>query len=133
VVEIVLQTTGIDLQNGGGIPELEKFQEYFNEYRIVVYGGLNCEDIIYDARVDSERRLNLLYDYVTIFYHVITSLKGAMAKNTYARGVVKAARSERRTGVSMRVAIACPYRHVPSQALGSHAASVTRLWKSDVL
>jgi hypothetical protein len=45
-VQNLLQTTGIDLRKGGGIPELEKFEEYFKEYRIVVYGGLNCGDNI---------------------------------------------------------------------------------------
>jgi hypothetical protein len=42
----------IDLRNGGGITELEKFQEYLTDYKIVVYGGLNCEDIIFAGRVD---------------------------------------------------------------------------------
>jgi hypothetical protein len=31
VVENLLLTTGINLQNGGGITELQKFQEYFKE------------------------------------------------------------------------------------------------------
>jgi hypothetical protein len=30
---------------GAGIRELEKFQEYVLEYRIVVYAGLNCKNI----------------------------------------------------------------------------------------
>jgi hypothetical protein len=42
VVDNLLATTGIDLTNGGGVPELIKFQEHFKEYRIVVFGGLNC-------------------------------------------------------------------------------------------
>ena len=41
VVESLLETTGIDLDNGGGIPELIRFQETFHEYKIVVYGGLH--------------------------------------------------------------------------------------------
>jgi hypothetical protein len=85
-VQNLLQTTKIDLQNGGGILEFEKFQEHFKEYRIVVYGGLNCEQIIFDGMVDSERRLNLLYDDVTRYYHVITSLTGAMAKRYVCSG-----------------------------------------------
>jgi hypothetical protein len=36
VVDNLLATTGIDLTNGGGIPELIKFQEHFKEYRIVL-------------------------------------------------------------------------------------------------
>ena len=45
VVDSLLETTGIDLSGGGGVPELTRFQEHFKEYRIVVFGGLNCEDI----------------------------------------------------------------------------------------
>ena len=44
VVDRLLETTGIDLSLGGGVPELLRFQEHFKEYRIV-FGGLNCEDI----------------------------------------------------------------------------------------
>jgi len=67
VVDHLLTTTGIDLTNGGGICELNNFQEYFKEYRIVVFRGLNCEDIIFDGQVESEKRINLLYDDVTSF------------------------------------------------------------------
>ena len=58
----LLTTTGIDLTNGGGIPEIMQFQEHFKEYRIVVFGGLNCEDIVFDGQVESGKRINLLYD-----------------------------------------------------------------------
>jgi len=40
-VQHLLQTTGIDLQHGGGIPQLQRFQDHFSEYRIVVFGGLD--------------------------------------------------------------------------------------------
>jgi hypothetical protein len=49
----LLGTTGINLDNGGSIPELIRFQEYFKEYRIVVYEGLNCGKILCDAQVVS--------------------------------------------------------------------------------
>jgi hypothetical protein len=71
VVDNLLATTGIDLTNGGGIPELMKYQEHSKEYRIVVFGGLNCSDMIFDGQVESENRINLLYDDVTHHYHVI--------------------------------------------------------------
>ena len=45
----LLATTGIELSNGGGISELIRFQEYFKEYRIVVFGGLHCEYIMFDG------------------------------------------------------------------------------------
>ena len=36
VVQNLLDTTGINLDNGAGIPELIRFQEHFREYEIVV-------------------------------------------------------------------------------------------------
>jgi len=48
VVDHLLATTGIYLTNGGGIPELMQFQEHYKEYRIVVFAGLNCEDIFFE-------------------------------------------------------------------------------------
>jgi len=52
----VLETTGIDLQNGGGVPEIRRFQDHYTEYKIVVYSGLNCEDIILQGEVTSEKK-----------------------------------------------------------------------------
>jgi hypothetical protein len=72
--------TGIDLTNGGGIPELIKFQEHFKGYRIVVLGGLNCKDLVFNRQVETEKRINLLYDVVTHHYHVINSIPGAFAR-----------------------------------------------------
>jgi hypothetical protein len=75
------ETTGIDLSNGGGIPELQSFQEHFRDrYTIVVYGRMNCDSIFFEGRVDAPKRINLLLDYVNRHYHVIKSLTGAMAK-----------------------------------------------------
>jgi hypothetical protein len=72
--------TGIDLRNGGGIPELTRFQEHFKHYRIVVYEGLTCVQILFDGHVDSPKRINLLYDNISRHYHVINNLTGAMVK-----------------------------------------------------
>ena len=47
-VQDLLHTTGINLRHGGGIQELQRYQDHFSEYRIVVYGGLDCRDIIFD-------------------------------------------------------------------------------------
>ena len=80
VVNHLLQTTGIDLTNGGGIRVLTRFQEHYKELRIVVYGGLNCEDTIFDGRNKSEKRISLLYDETTRHYHLITNITGAMGK-----------------------------------------------------
>jgi len=80
VVQRLLETTGINLERGGGIRELTRFQEYFKEYRIVVFSCLNCEDIMFDGHVQTEKRINLLYDDVARHYHVIVNITSAMAK-----------------------------------------------------
>jgi len=60
VVRNLLETTGIDVTNGAGLPELDKFQEHFREYKIVVYEGLRCDTIMFEGHVESNKRLNLL-------------------------------------------------------------------------
>jgi hypothetical protein len=90
VVERLLETTGINLdRGGGGIGELTRFQEYFKEYRIVVFSGLNCEDIMFDGQVKTEKIINLLYDDVARHYHVIVNITGAMAKGMCVKHVIK--------------------------------------------
>jgi hypothetical protein len=79
-VQYLLEETGIGLDKGGGIPELIKFQEYFKDYKIVVYTGLHCDSIMFGGGGQEKKRLNLLYDDVTRHYHVITNLTVAMAK-----------------------------------------------------
>jgi hypothetical protein len=88
-VEQLLRTTGLDLTNGGGIPGLTRFQEHFKEYRIVLYGDLNCEDIVFDGQTESEKRINLLHDDTTRHYHVITNITAAMSKRYVCKGCGK--------------------------------------------
>ena len=71
------------------MPELMRFQEHFKEYRIVVFGGLNCGDIMFDGQVVSEKRFNLMYDAVNRHFYVINSLTGAMAREYVCRGCNK--------------------------------------------
>jgi hypothetical protein len=79
VVDNLLVTTGIDLTNGGGVPELIKFQEHFKKYTIIVFRGLDCKHLVFDGQVESEKRINLLYYNVTHHYHVINSMTGALS------------------------------------------------------
>ena len=111
VVNHLLHKTGIDLTNGGGIRELSQFQDHFKDYRIVVYGGLNCEDMIFDGQSQSEKRIYLLYDETTRHYHVITNLTGAMASGTSAKAAVKDVRETELTSAMSHVAIACLRHH----------------------
>ena len=78
----------------GGIRELTQFQKHFKEYRIVVFSGLNCEDIYLDRQVDSEKGMNLLYDEEERHYHVITNTTGAMAKRYDCKGCNKGCRRD---------------------------------------
>jgi len=94
VVRNLLETTGINLDRGGGIRELERFQDHFKEYRIVVFAGLNCEKIYFDGQVNSEKRINLLYDDVNHHYHVITNVTGAMARRYVCKGCNKECRRD---------------------------------------
>ena len=73
VVRQLIETTGIDLKNGGGIPELTRFQEHFHEYKIVVYSRLICDRIMYQGYVESDKRINLLFDEVTRHYMILAT------------------------------------------------------------
>ena len=92
VVDRQLETTGIDLSRGAGVPELIRFQELFKEYRIVVFGGLSYDDIYLDGQVESEKRINLVYDGVKRHYHVINNLTGVMARRYICKGCNKGCR-----------------------------------------
>jgi len=73
---------------------LTRFQEHFRQYKIVVYHGLSCDDIMFQGRVDSSERLNLLYDDVERHYHVIVNLTAAMAQKYVCKGCNKACTSD---------------------------------------
>jgi hypothetical protein len=86
VVRQLIENTGIDLKNCAGIPELTRYQEYFQEYKIVLYSGLNCESIMYREHVESNKRNRLLFEEVTHHYHVICHLTEAMANRHDCEG-----------------------------------------------
>jgi hypothetical protein len=85
VVDNLLATTEINLENGG-IPELERFEDHFEQYNIVVNTGLNCDSIMFEGQVETSDCINLVYDDTARHYHVIGSVTGAM----YKRFVCKA-------------------------------------------
>ena len=88
MVHQLLQTTGINLDRGGGIREFAQFREHFKEYRIV-FSGLNCENIYFDSQVESEKRINLLCDKADHHYLVINNITGAMAKQHVCKRLIK--------------------------------------------
>jgi len=75
IVRDLHEKTGINLVSGVGIPELASFQEHFRDYKIVVYQGLSCDNIMYECRIESAKRLNVVYDDVERHYHVIRNLR----------------------------------------------------------
>jgi len=88
-VQNLLEATGIDLANGEGIPILVRYQDHFRDYKIVVYQSLSCEDVRFEGQVESNKRINLLYDDIERHYHVITNLTVAMARNYVCKGCKK--------------------------------------------
>ena len=76
----LIETNVIDLKNVAGVPELTIFQAQFHEYKIMVYSGLNCGSIMYRDYFVYDKLINLLFDEVTLPYHIVGNLKGAMAK-----------------------------------------------------
>jgi len=60
VIHRLRESAGINLDRGGVIRELNQFQEYFKEYRIVVFSGFNFEDTMFDEQVQKKKRINLL-------------------------------------------------------------------------
>jgi hypothetical protein len=79
-VEGLLKASGVDLSDGGGLEELEQFQDYLSDYKIIVYDGLSPDRLIFSGNSLSEKKLYLLYDADSGHYSVITNIKAAMVK-----------------------------------------------------
>ena len=69
----------MDLSYDGGLEELEQFQGYFSDYKIVVFDGLNVDRVIFSGNSLSDKKFYLLYNTDNRHYNVITNLKAAMA------------------------------------------------------
>jgi len=67
--------------------ELNRAQEHFRDFKITVYHGLSCNDIMFEGQVDASECINQLYDVVERY--VITDVTGAMAKSTSVSRVIK--------------------------------------------
>ena len=85
-VDDLLKASGVNLSNGGGFDELQQFQEYLSDYKIIVYDGLNPDRVMFSGNSVSSKKLYLLYDSDSKHYNVITNLKGAMAKKYICNG-----------------------------------------------
>ena len=78
-VEDLLKASGVDLSNGG-LEELQQFQDYVSDYKIVLFDGLSHDRLIFSGNSHSAKKLYLLYESDNGHYNVITNIKAAMAK-----------------------------------------------------
>jgi hypothetical protein len=79
-VEELLKAFGADLSDGGGLDELEQFQDHLSGYNIIVYDGMSPDRLIFSGNSLSDKKLYLIYDADSGHYNVITNIKAAMAK-----------------------------------------------------
>jgi hypothetical protein len=84
--EELLDVSGVDLTNGGGLEDLQQFQEYLTDYKIIVFDGLKPDRVMFSGNSLSAKELYLLYDADSGHYNVITNVKGAMAKRHTCNG-----------------------------------------------
>ena len=54
-VEELLKASGVDLSNGGGLEELQQFQDYISDYEIVVFDGLSPDRLIFSGNSHSAK------------------------------------------------------------------------------
>jgi len=73
----LLKASGVDLSMGGVLEELEQFQAYVSENKIVVFDGFISHRVMFGGNSPSLKKLYLFYD---ADYNVITILKAGMAK-----------------------------------------------------
>ena len=86
-VNELLKNSKIDFSNGGGLAEIQKFQDYFAlEYNIVVFGGLQCNSVIYNG---AQKTLYLLFDEVECHFNIIVNLNGTFSQRYICFGCLK--------------------------------------------
>jgi len=85
-VEDLLNASGVDLSNGGGLEKLEQFQDHLSNYKIVVFDGLSPDRLIFSGNSHSTKKLYLLYDPDSRHNNVITNIKAAVAKRYICNG-----------------------------------------------
>jgi hypothetical protein len=61
-VEDLLKASGFDLSNGGGLEEIQQFQQCLSDYKIIVFDGLHVDRVMFSRNSLSDKKLYLLYD-----------------------------------------------------------------------
>jgi len=69
-----LGVSDVDLRNVGGLKELEKLQNYTSGYKIIVYGYLSHDGVIFEGNSVLNKKLYLLYDADSEHYNANTNL-----------------------------------------------------------
>jgi hypothetical protein len=64
-VEELLKASGVYLSNGGGLEELQQFQECLSDYRIV-YDGMSHDTLIFSGNSLSDKKLYFLYVWTLV-------------------------------------------------------------------
>ena len=75
---------------------------------IVVYLGPNCDNIMLEGQVDSTKRVNILYDDVERYYHVIAKLTVPCLKGTCVKGATNHVQALSGTPETRRVGTVWP-------------------------
>ena len=56
-VEDLLKVSGVDLRYAGGFKELQCFQEYLSDYKIIVFDGQNPDRVMFSGNSVSSKKL----------------------------------------------------------------------------
>ena len=86
-VEDLLEASGVDLSNGGGLEELRQFQKYLPDNKIVVFDGLRPDRHIFSGNFLSAKKLYLLYYSDSGHYNVITNIKECHGQEMHMKRV----------------------------------------------
>jgi hypothetical protein len=57
-VQDLLKASGVDLSNGGGVEELEQFQQYLSDYKIIAFDGLHPDRVMFSGNSLSDKKLS---------------------------------------------------------------------------
>ena len=83
ITDMLLKASGVDLSNGGGLEELQQFQDSLSNYKTIVYDSLSPVRLIFSGCSVSNKKLSLLYDADTGQYNVIINKKGSYGKKVH--------------------------------------------------
>ena len=80
---------------------------------------------MFDGQVESEKRINMVYDDGNRHFHVINNLRVRWLEGMYAEAVIGDVDVARRISAERRVVTASPFLHVRSLKNESRASPVT--------